>query len=191
LYKKILIKVYIAEHCRRQSGKNYLFTIVFDYLSIELLAILNFISQNYSFICLKQVKAYNSLDNNLESNFQITNLLNKKSLIYSNICLLLSTNPRYESHSLNLSLRQRIFKKKFKCILIGSLINLTFPTVFLGSNASIIKNIVEGNNLICQNFRHSINSILICNTQLFKRNDSKTINQIFKMFFYSDSFNKS
>ena len=142
-------------------------------------------------MCLKQVHYCNNLDNNLESNFQISNLLNKKSLIYSNICLLLATNPRYESYSLNLNLRQRILKKRFKCILIGSLINLTFPVIFLGSNINIIKTIAEGNNFVCQNFKHSINSILICNTQLFKRNDSKTINQIFKMFVYSDSFNKS
>jgi hypothetical protein len=168
-----------------------LFTIAFDYLSIELLAMLNFILQNYSFLCLKQITSCNNLDNNLESNFQVTNLLNKKVLISSNICLLLSTNPRYEGHSLNLNLRQRVLKKKFKCVLIGSLINLTFPVAFLGSNVTIIKNIAEGNNFICQNFKHSVNSILICNTELFKRNDSKTINQIFKMFFYSDFFNKS
>jgi len=127
---------------------------------------LSFISQSYSFISLRQIQSSNNLNTDLESNFQVNNLLHKKSLITSNLCLLLATNPRYEGHSLNLNLRQRVLKKNFKCILIGSLINLTFPVSFLGTNTNIIKGIAEGNNLICQNLKYSINPILICNTEL-------------------------
>lgn len=165
LYNQILTKVYISEHCRKQINRNHLFTVVFDYLSIELLAMLRIISHNYSFICLRQAQSSNNLNIDLESNFQVTNL-NKKSLIISNLCVLLATNPRYEGHSLNLNLRQRVLKKSFRCVLIGSLINLTFPVTFLGSNTNIIKTIVEGNNFVCQNFKYSINPILICNTEL-------------------------
>ena len=87
--------------------------------------------------------------------------------------------------------RQRVLKKNFKLILIGSLINLTFPLSFLGTNTNVIKSIAEGNNFICQNFKYSINPLLICNTELFKRNDSRSINQIFKILFYQDSFSKA
>jgi len=191
LYNQILTKVYISEHCRRQISKNYFFTIVFDYLSIELLAILSFISDSYSFISLKQAQSCSNLSADLESNFQVTNLLNRKALINSNLCLLLATNPRYEGYFLNLTLRQRVLKKKFKCILIGSLINLTYPVSFIGNNTNIIKSFAEGNNFTCQNLKYSINPFLICNTELFKRSDSKTINQIFKVLFYSNFFSKA
>lgn len=191
LYNKILTKIYIFEHCRKQICKPFLFTIVFDFLSIELLSMINFISKHYSFITLKQTQSFNSSINDFESNFQInSNLFNKTSLINSSLCLLITTNPRYEGYHLNLNLRQRVLKKKFKCILIGSLINSTFPISFLGSNTSSVKTITEGNHFICQNFKHSKNPFVICNIELFKRTDSKTITKILKVLFYLNFFNK-
>jgi hypothetical protein len=165
---------------------------VFDFLSIELLGLLNFISKNYSFIALKQVQPTNVSISDLEFNFQ-TNYsltLNKTKLINSNLCLLITTNPRYEGFFFNLNLRQRVLKKKFQCVLIGSLINLTFPVSFIGSNINIIKVITEGNHFFCQNFKHSNNPFLICNNELFRRNDSKTIKIVIKTLFYLNFFNK-
>jgi len=191
IYNKILTKIYILEHCRKQTNKPFLFTIVFDFLSVELLAIINFLSKQYSFITLKQVQSFNNSINDFESNFQINNsLFNKTSFINSSLCLLITTNPRYEGYYLNLNLRQRVLKKKFKCILLGSLINLTFPISFLGSNMSIVKTITEGNHFICQNFKYSKNPFIICNIELFKRTDNKTITKIFKTLFYLNFFNK-
>lgn len=129
------------------------------------------VTQNYSFIRLKKVQFSVQINNDLETNFQLNKLTFDKTLITSNLCLLIATNPRYEGSTLNLNLRQRVLKKNFKCIIIGSLINLTFPTTFLGSNISVIKTIAEGNNFICQNFNNSTNSFLVCNSELFKRND--------------------
>ena len=191
LYNKILTKIYIFEHCRKQNNKLYLFTIIFDFLSIELLGIINIISKHYSFIKLRQVHSSNKLIDDFESSFQINNnFCNKTSLINSSLCLLITTNPRYEGYYLNLNLRQRVLKKKFKCIMLGSLINLTFPMSFLGSNISIVKTIAEGNHFICQNFRHSENPLVICNLELFKRTDHKTITKIVKTLFYLNLFNK-
>ena len=190
VYDKIVKTIYVFEHCRGQTSKNYFLTIVFDYLSIEVLGILIFIAQNYSFIFLKQSQPCNNINTDLESTFQLNNLSNT-TLISSNLCLLVATNPRYEGHILNLNLRQRVLKRNFKCVVIGSLINLTFPLSFLGSNTNIIKTIAEGNNFICQNFKHSINSFLIYSNELFKRNDSKTINRLFKTLFYTRVINKT
>lgn len=192
MFDRILKTVYIFEHCCRQNSKNYFFIVLFNYLSVEVLVLLNFMSKNYSFLSLKQAQCYNNNINiDLESSFQLNNLSNKKKLISSSLCLLIATNPRYEGHVLNLNLRQRVLKKKFKCIVIGSLINLTFPVSFLGSNTNIIKSITEGNNFICQSFKESTNSFLVCNYELFKRNDIKTINVIFKALFYLNIFNKT
>jgi len=185
-YNEIIIKVYIFEHCSKQMSQNYLVTIVFDFLSLELLGILSFISQNYSFITLKQIQSSSNAVSDLESGFQ----LNKTKLVNSTLCLLATTNPRYEGHVLNLNLRQRALKKNFKCILIGSLINLTFPVTFIGSDTGILKTITEGNHFMCQNLKHSKNPFLFCNNELFKRNDTNTIKTIFKTFFYLNFFNK-
>lgn len=60
----------------------------------------------------------------------------------------------------------------FKIIQIGSSLNLTFPNINITSNTKILKSLVEGNNLFCQEFVNSLNPILISNTQIFRRKDS-------------------
>jgi hypothetical protein len=191
LYATILVKIYLFEHCRRQVNKNYLFIIIFDYLSIELLGLLIFLSKSYSFVSLKQTQLSATINTDLELNFQMNDLINSDTSVISNFCLLVTTNPRYEGSSLNLNLRHKILKKSFKCILIGSLINLMFPTFFLGTNINIVRTITEGNNFICQNFKYSINPFLVYNTELFKRTDSKTIGRVLGMLFYLRSFNNT
>lgn len=182
---------YIFEHCQKQTNKNYFFTIIFDYLSVEALTMLLFILKNYSFIKLKKAQFSVQKNNELESNFQLNHLLTKIKTMSSNLCLLIATNTRYEGSTLNLSLRQRILKKNFKCVLIGSLVNLTFPVTFLGSNLSTFKTITEGNNFMCQNFNSSTNPFIICNNKLFERNDSSAIYNLFKFYFHLNLFNKT
>jgi hypothetical protein len=106
-------------------------------------------SNNNSFIKLRRAEIIN-LIMTLESNYQLNITSNKTKLNSSTLCLLISNNPRYEGYYLNLSLRQRYLKGNFKCLMLGSLIDLTFPISFLGSNFNTLKTIVEGNHLICQ-----------------------------------------
>lgn len=190
LLNKIIKSIYIFDHCNKQNSKNYFFTIVFHNLSLEILNILVFLSQNYSFIKLRKIEDL-KLDNGLESNFQLNTSSNIIKLNYSSLCLLISTNPRYEGYYLNLNLRQRILKGNFKCLIVGSLINLTFPTLFLGSNFNIIKTVTEGNNFICQDLKFSKNPILVYNNELSKRNSNKNIIETFKTLCYSNIFNKT
>ena len=190
LLNKIITSMYIFDHCNKQKSKNHFFFIVFNHLSIEVLSMLIFISQNYSFIQLRKTEN-SKINNNLESDFQLNNVSNIMQLSSSTLCLLIGTNPRYEGYYLNLNLRQRVFKGNFKCLTIGSLTDLTFPISFLGSNINIIKNITEGNNFICQDFKFATNPILIYNSELFKRKDGKNINEILKILCYSHIFNIS
>lgn len=191
LYTTILMKIYLFEHCRRQINKSYLFILIFDYLSIELLGLLVFLSKNYSFINLKQTQLSTTITTDFEINFQMNDLISGDTLVTSNFCLLITTNPRYEGTSLNLNLRQKVLKKNFRCILIGSLINLMFPTFFLGTNINIAKTFTEGNHFICQNFRYSVNPFLVYNVELFKRTDGKTVSKVLKMLFYLKYFNST
>jgi hypothetical protein len=94
------------------------------------------------------------------------------------------------TYYLNLKLRQRFLKGNFKCLAIGSLIDLTFPISFLGSNLNIIKTITEGNNLICQDLKFSSNPVVIYNGEFFKRNDGKNASEVLKVLFYSNIFDK-
>jgi len=59
----------------------------------------------------------------------------------------------------------------FKIIQIGSLINLTFPNINITSNTKILRSLIEGNNLFCQEFVNSSNPLLIANAEIFKRKD--------------------
>jgi hypothetical protein len=129
------------------------------------------ISYNYSCVVLKTTEqSQKNID--LEYNFQLNNITNHTQLNSSTICLLIATNPRHEGYCLHLKLRQRFLKGNFKCLTIGSLIDLTFPISFLGGNLSLAKTITKGNNLICQDLKFATNPIIIYNSELFKRNDN-------------------
>ena len=131
------------------------------------------------------------MNNDLETNFQLNLSTRRVKLNTSTLCFLISNNPRYESYYLNLNLRQRFFKGNFKCLMIGSLINLTFPVSFVGSNLSILKTIVEGNNTTCQELKISKNPILVFNQELLKRNNGKNTIKIFKILKHTNIFSNT
>jgi NADH dehydrogenase/NADH:ubiquinone oxidoreductase subunit G len=190
IIKSITMTTYIFDHCNKQYSKNHFFTVLFENLSLEVTCLLLMISQNYSFLKLKRAENFNT-NNDLEANFQLNLISDKAKLNSSTLCLLVSNNPRYEGYHLNLNLRQRFFKGNFKCLSIGSQIDLTFPVSFLGSNFKTLKSIAEGNHLVCQNIRFAKNPILVFNSEIFKRNDGKNIFEIIKVLKYSNIFNKT
>lgn len=177
IFKNIFETIYILDHCNKQKFKNNFLTIVVENVSLEIINILLMLSQNYSFIKIRRAENF-KLPNDLEKTFQLNVTSDKIKLNSSSLCLLISNNPRYEGYYLNLNLRQRYLKGNFKCLSIGSFIDLTFPTIFLGSNTNILKSISEGNNLICQDLKSSKNPLIIYNNELFKRNDNITLQLI-------------
>lgn len=190
LIKKITKLLYIFDHSNQQHSKNFFFTIVFGNLSIEILSLLANIKNKYSFLNIKKSENI-KISNNLESNFQLNIVNNKFKLNDSDLCLIVSTNTRYEGYHLNLNLRQRFLKGNFQCFMVGSLIDLVFPVVFLGSNLSTLKSISEGTNLICQNIKSSKNPITIVNTEFSKRNQGQNSLEMLKIFKYANLFSKT
>jgi NADH dehydrogenase/NADH:ubiquinone oxidoreductase subunit G len=182
--------IFISKLCRKRQNDKQFFTIVFENLSIEILSMLLIFSQNHSFLKLRRAENY-ELNNDLETNFQLNLARKKVKLNNSTLCLLISNNPRYEGYYLNLNLRQRFFKGNFKCLMIGSLIDLTFPVSFLGSNLNILNTIAEGNNITCQELKISKNPILVFNQELLKRNDGKNTIEVFKILKYTNIFNST
>jgi len=95
--------------------------------------------------------------------------------------LLIGINPRYEGSKLNLKLRSRYLKGNFNVIQVGSLLNLTFSNTNITSNIKILKSLIEGNNLFCQEFVHSSNPTLITTIEIFKREDSFCLTEMLKL----------
>jgi hypothetical protein len=190
ILKSITEAVYMLNHCNKINFSKSNFVIVLDNLSFETLQIILLLKQNYPFIKLR--KPDNSyLDNELESNFQLNIDSNRSKLSSSTLCLLISSNTRYEGYFLNLNLRQRFLKGNFKCIVLGSLIDLSFPVSFTGSSTKIIKSITEGNNVICQEIKESRNPLIVYNSELFKRIDSDNVLKLLQTFNYLSTINKS
>lgn len=120
-----------------------------------------------------------------------SNLKNSK-ISTSDTCLLIGVNPRYEGSKLNLKLKSRYLKGNFNVIHIGSLFNLTFSSTNLTSNTKILKSLVEGNNLFCQEFVNSLNPILITSTETFNRKDSLGLTNMLKYLIkYINLFSQS
>jgi NADH-quinone oxidoreductase subunit G len=89
--------------------------------------------------------------------------------------MLIGLNTRYEGVALNLKLRSRFLKGNFNVVTLGSLIDLTFSYTSLGNNFKILTSLAEGNNLFCQELCNSLNPILICSSEMFKRKDSSNL----------------
>lgn len=181
--------LYIFNMCNLKNVKKSYFIILFEYLSIEVLNLLLTLSQTHSFIKLKRAENF-KLNNDLESNFQLNSSISKSKLSVSSLCLLVGTNTRYENSHLNLKLRQRYFKGNFKMLTIGSLFDFTFYTSTLGSSMNSLKTVIEGNNVFCQDLKKAKNPILIYNTEIFKRNDTKNLINIIKTLKFTNIITK-
>lgn len=175
----LLKTLYLFEHCTAKAKTRNFFTIVFENLEIETLSLLKVIEQKYSFVKLRRAENLN-IENDLESNFQITTASNPNRLKSSTLSLLVATNSRYEGYRLNLMLRQRYLKGNFNCLTLGSNIDLTFPNLVIGTNFKVLKEIAEGNNFTCQDFKNSTNPLIIFGSEFFKRTDNKSILQMLK-----------
>lgn len=172
--------VYFLDVCNKLNVIKNFVTIVYENLSLEGLNILALLSQNYAFINLRRAEKL-SLKNDLEYNFQLNAAADDLKLSFSNTCILVSSNTRYEGSCLNLNLRQRFLKGNFRCLILGSLINLTFPNSFLGSSVDTVKPTTEGNTLICRDLKSAQYPFIVYNNDLLRRADGNTLVYMLKV----------
>lgn len=182
-------KLYLFDLCNTHKAKNYFFNIIFGNISLEMLSMLSILSQHYNFINIRKTDSIKT-NNDLESLLQLNNASENEMLSRSTLSLIITNNPRLEGYPLNLGLRQRICKGNFKCLNFGSILNLTFPIYYIGSNFNTLLSISEGNHIVCQDFKISTNPMIILNNEISKRNDSKNVINMFKMLYYSNLINK-
>jgi NADH dehydrogenase/NADH:ubiquinone oxidoreductase subunit G len=178
-FKDISELMYFIDHLNLHKRSVSSFIFAFENLSLETLNMLYLLKQNCSLVELRKVESHKGL-NDFESHYQLGSSTQKPKLHMSTLGILINTNPRYEGYILNLSLRQRFLKGDFKLLNIGSMLDLTFPTYNLGSNFSILKSLGEGTHLSCQDVKNAEFPVIITNTELFKRNDSRIFIEVLK-----------
>merc|ERR1711862_67353 len=141
-------------------------------------------NDKYEFIKIRMLDSNNKTplnNNDSEQSFLLSSSNHSNNFNISNLCLLFNVNTRYEGYALNLKLRQSYFKENFKIISLSSLIDLTIPTFYLGSTTNTIKNLCEGNHIICQEISSSLFPILISNFENLTKNNSISVTDCFQI----------
>lgn len=188
LFEELTHMIYVQDHLNKHSLKmHYLIIIFSSNTSIEVLNLLFLISKKYQFLKLRRSENPN-LNTDLESSFVLNSASEKPKLLISDACFFLGVNTRFEGSYLNLKLRQRYLKGNFSAFSLGSKINLTYPVCYMGSSTKILKAFVEGNNLICQNFKSASSPILVCGVENFHRKDAKTILDLLEILKLNTNF---
>ena len=184
LLTEIISTLYFQDHLNKHFLKINTLCIVFSKnINMEVLSLLMLFSKKYSFIKLRKYEQTVS-NNDLECNFitQITSPTRIKDINTSQMCLLLSLNSRYEGSKLNLELRKRYMKGNFKIYTLGSSVDLTFPSNNIGINVNSLKNIVTGNDKLCQTFITNKNPLVITSSSIFQRKDSESVLNLLTKF---------
>ena len=178
LLNEIILTLYFQDHLNRHFVKTKNLYIVFDNnVSLEVVNLLMLFTKKYSFVKIKTAEAglYN---NDLENSF-LTKYESQDSgnLSNSNLCLLIGLNSRNESSHLNVQLRRRYSAGDFKVVSLGSSMDLTFPTSYLGLNVKNLQSLAEGNNFFCQELSN-LKPIIFVSSNVFQRKDSKSVYQL-------------
>ena len=192
LFKEFFFALYFQNHLLKHHYQSQQVTLCLSKnINLEVLNLLSILAHKYPFFKLRQSDPQN-LNIDIEQDYLLNSNLNSSEILASDTCLLIGINPRYEGSELNLKLKARYLKGNFNIICIGSLCHLTFPNINIGNNVKILKSLVEGNNLFCQDFANSLNPILISNTETFRRKDSlNLINMLKSLIKYISLFSHS
>ena len=175
IFEDIIFLIYFKDHLSRHIYRNFNLYIIFsNSLDIESINLLTLLKKKYSFIKLRKLEKKNKTID-LESMFLLNSFKDNINISESEICFLLNTNPRYENSSLNLLIRQRFLKGNFKIITAGSLIDLRYPTVNLGSSSQFIKTFVNGTSNYCQDFINYKNPVILLSSNMLKRSDYSSL----------------
>lgn len=189
LFESLNKTFYVSSICNFKYAKRNFFLIIFENVSIEILNFLSVVAQINSFIKIKRADNLR-VNLNFEADFQTNSATSLTKLSASSLCLMVGVNPRYEGSYLNLKLRQRYLKGNFKLLVLGPLLDLTFPVTFVGSSTDSLKSISEGNHVMCKDMVHSENPMFVTNTGTFKHSNTQELFTNFKVLKYSNVLNE-
>jgi NADH-quinone oxidoreductase subunit G len=109
----------------------------------------------------------------------------------SDLILLIGTNPRLEATILNARIRKTYTRKKLKIYSIGDPGDLTYPYQFIGSNTSIIREIVSGEHEISNKIKKSKKPIVIIGESALYGEIGQYIFESLKSFLSANNFIKN
>ena len=178
MFIEIVYILYFQIHLNRfKYYPNIINILVGENLDIESLNILLLLKKCFSFIKLCKLKENNFILDQ-ESSF-LTNSFSNKFLNEYSCCLIIGTNTRLESPSLNIKLKQRSLEGNFSIYSINTLLDLKLPYSCLGNNFQVLKSIAEGTHPICQKLKKK-KTMIIYNSGVHK---NFLVNRCFKILF--------
>jgi len=101
----------------------------------------------------------NSLDADYCNNYKFNTLI--ENIRKADVCLLVGINPRIDAVLLNYHLRKRFLAGNFRIAYIGSNLNLTFPSLHLGTSLNSFMSLVEGKSYFCKFLRQAKTPMII------------------------------
>jgi len=108
----------------------------------------------------------------------------------SDFVLLVGTNPRLEATILNARIRKTYLKNKIKIYSIGNPGDLTYPYQYIGSNTSVIREIVSGSHEISEKIKKSKKPLVIIGESALYGKTGQYIFETLKSFLLSNNFIK-
>ena len=106
----------------------------------------------------------------------------------SDFILLVGTNPRLEATILNARIRKAYIKNKLKIYSIGDAGDLTYPYQNIGSNTSIIREIVSGSHEISNKIKKAKKPIIIIGDSALYGKSGKYVFETLKNFLFNNNF---
>lgn len=97
-----------------------------------------------------------------------------RELVFSDFCLYLGTNPRFEAALLNLKIKKKQ-KVNMDCFSLGLVHNLSYKTTVVGISSTTLLASAEGKHFLCKYLKKSKNPLLIYSSCLAERKDATGI----------------
>jgi len=106
----------------------------------------------------------------------------------SDFILLVGTNPRLEATILNARIRKAYVKNKLKIYSLGDAGDLTYPYKNIGSNTSIIRDIVSGAHEISNKIKNAKKPIIIMGDSALYGKSGAYVFESLKKFLFDNNF---
>jgi len=169
LFKELTHIFYFQDHLNRHFFVlNKFILIINPNLTMECLSLLKFLVKRFSFLTLR-TNSFLTVNNDFQSNFQINLKSNNINFELFDFCVLVGLNIGTENPYLQLKIRKRYLKGKFKLFVFSSFNNLEYSKFYLNPSLNAFKSFIEGNSLNCQFFKNAKNPILLVSNSTFTK----------------------
>ena len=121
-----------------------------------------------------------SLDLDFQSSFKFNTAI--RNISKSDVCLLVGVNTRTEAALLNYHLRKRYLNGGLCVGYIGSHLNLTFPTLHLGTSVNKLVTILEGKHSFCKLLKKANNPCIIVGKSFINSLKKNSLNVLLNGF---------